>query len=529
MNSTKKWVSLAVAASMAGSLAACGSSEDSKDSSAASSGASSASPSASASASEAPKTPVKISLLTTDNSQPVPGGNPMDDPTIKYLAEKTNTILDITFLPAAQAENLKKVKFASGEMPDIVQDYGVNGELFVNNQLIALDEYIDKYGPNLKKVIPKAAWDGVTRNGKIYAIPESAIGDSPVNRVFFVRKDWMEKVGIKEAPKTPDEFLNMLRAFRDKDPNGNGKKDEIPLSARENFTWLDTVLGMFGANVFGGTLVDGKIVPSNTSPQMKQALIFVRQLMDEKLLDSEFMTNKRNTWEQKIQNDQVGVWVHAPDLSWDWQDKLNKALPGKGAIVAPLLSPKAPGVEYAGFGISAYNKTFSITKKAKDPAAIVKFFDWLVTQEGQEFVNFGVPGITYTKDNGKITYNKQKDTDDKSITWRSLVFNLAGWNPELKKVQLGEEAVNKMNEFFEVGKKEGQPNLMLGAPTFKSTQPEIGEFGTAGTMFVETAAKIVMSEKPVEYFDEFVKNWKERGGNDLIKQATEWYNANMKK
>jgi putative aldouronate transport system substrate-binding protein len=522
MNRSKKWVSLAVAVSMVSVLGACGT--KATDSS------STASPAASAQGTEAPKAPVKFSLLSTDNNQPVPGGNPMDDPTIKYMAEKTNTILDITFLPAAQAENLKKVKFASGELPDVISDYGVNGDLFANNQLIALDEYIDKYGPNLKKVIPKAAWDGVTRGGKIYSIPESAAGDSPVNRMFFVRKDWMDKVGIKESPKTPEEFLAMLRAFRDKDPNGNGKKDEIPLSGRENFTWLDTVLGMFGANAFGAKLVNGEVVPSNTSPQMKQALAYLRQLNEEKLLDSEFMTNKRNTWEQKIQNDQVGVWVHDPNLAWDWQDKLNKALPGKGAIVAPLLSPKAPGVEYAGFGISAFNKSFSITKKAKDPAAIVKFFDWLVTQEGQEFINFGVPGNTFTKDSaGKITYNLQKDTDDKSVLWRSQTFNLAGWNPELKKVQIGADAVAKLEEFFTVGKKEGQPNLLLGAPTFKSTQPEIGEFAVPGTMFVETAAKIVLGNQPVDYFDEYVKNWKTRGGNDLVKQATDWYNANGKK
>ncbi|GLX67001.1 extracellular solute-binding protein [Paenibacillus glycanilyticus] len=525
MNASKKWVSVALAVTMAGALAACGNNNTNNAKT-----ESSASPAANADATEAPKAPVKISLLTTDNSQPVPGGNAMDDPTIKYLAEKTNTILDITFLPAAQADNLKKVKFASGELPDVISDYGVNGDLYANNQLIPLNDYIDKYGPNLKKVIPQAAWDGVTRDGKIYAIPESAAGDSKVNRMFFVRKDWMDKVGITETPKTPDELLTMLRAFRDKDPNGNGKKDEIPLSGRENFTWLDTILGMFGANEYGATVINGEVVPSNTSPQMKQALTFLKQLYDEKLLDSEFMSNKRNTWEQKIQNDQVGLWVHDPNLGWDWQDKLNKALPGKGAIVEPMISPKAPGVQYAGFGISAYNKTFSVTKKAKDPEAIVKFFDWLVTEEGQEFVTFGIPDVTYTKDSaGKITYNQQKDTDDKTALWRTITFNLAGWNPDLKKVQVGDEAVAKLEEFFTVGKQEGQPNILLGAPTFKSSLPEIGEFAVPGTMFIETAAKIVMGDQPVDYFDEYVKNWRSRGGDDLIKQATEWYNANGKK
>jgi putative aldouronate transport system substrate-binding protein len=513
---SKKWVSMMVAVSMVAVVAGCSTGE-------------STAPVESAKASEAPKGPVKLSILTSDNNQPVPGGNTMDDPTLKFLAEKTNTDLTITFLPGAQADDQKRIKFASGEIPDVVQDYGINGDLFTNNQLIPLDDLLEKYGQNLKKVIPKESWEGVTRNGKIYAIPEAPLGNSPVNRVLFVRKDWMDKVGIKEAPKTTEEFLNMLRAFRDKDPNGNGKKDELPFSAREKFEWLDGVLGMFGTSVFGGTLENGEIVPRNTSPQMKQALSFVAQMMDEKLIDSEFMTNKRNIWEQKIQSNLVGVWTHAPNLAWDWQERLNKSLPGVGAEVIAISVPKAPGVKEAGFGKLPYNKTFQVTKAAKDPAAAVKFFDWLATQEGQEFVNFGVPGISFTKDNGKINYNKQKDTDDKTILWRSLNFNIVGWNEELEKVKLGDQAVAKLKQAYEVGSKEGLTNVLLGAPPFKSTLPEIGEYGTAGTMFVETASRIAMKDKPVDYFDEYVKNWRTRGGNDLIKQATDWYNANGKK
>ena len=50
---------------------------------------------------------------------------------------------------------------------------------------------------------------------------------------YYIRKDWLRKLGLKE-PKTVEELYEVLIAFRDKDPNGNGKKDEIPVFIRGN-------------------------------------------------------------------------------------------------------------------------------------------------------------------------------------------------------------------------------------------------------------------------------------------------------
>ena len=41
-------------------------------------------------------------------------------------------------------------------------------------------------------------------------------------------------------PDSLDGFVDLLRAFRDGDPNGNGKADEIPFSVR----WADSISGI---------------------------------------------------------------------------------------------------------------------------------------------------------------------------------------------------------------------------------------------------------------------------------------------
>ncbi|NOU65614.1 extracellular solute-binding protein [Paenibacillus sp. LMG 31461] len=479
------------------------------------------------SASQAPATPaapVKIRVFASDVNQPIPGGKSMDDPTMKYLAQKSNTDLDWVFLPHGQYGEQVRIKFASGDIPDVVGGWGINYELLQNEQIIPLNDYIDKYGPNLKKAISQAAWDEVTTGGKIMAIPEGQLG----NNVLYVRKDWMDKVGIATPPQTPDELLTMLRAFRDKDPNGNGKKDEMPISGREKFSWVDNVMTMFGVDAFNRVLVNGEVVPSVISPNMKQALGFFRTLVEEKLIDSEFLTNKRNVWEQKIQNNLVGAWVHTPSLAWDWQDKLNKSLPGIGANVIAIQTPKAPGVESSGTSVRASNKSFMVTKAAKDPAAIVKMFDWLVSLEGQEFVNFGIPNVTYKKDGGKISYDFKKDTDDKTALWRPSTFNLVAYNRDFLEIQLGsKEAADKMDAAYKVAAAEGMKSIVAGLPPTKlPAKPEL-EF--SGTLFQEAAAQIMLGKQPLDYFDTYVKQWRAQAGTERIKYETDWYNSIKKK
>ena len=46
-------------------------------------------------------------------------------------------------------------------------------------------------------------------------------------------------------PKTTEEYKE-VRAFLDKDPNGNGLKDELPTTGREFGKWMDHLFAMFG-------------------------------------------------------------------------------------------------------------------------------------------------------------------------------------------------------------------------------------------------------------------------------------------
>ncbi|MDF2936799.1 MAG: transporter substrate-binding protein [Paenibacillaceae bacterium] len=465
-----------------------------------------------------------IRMFMSNNAQQIPAGRAMNLPTVQFLAKQTGTELDITFLPHENYMEQLRLKFASGDIPDVHMVWGVeNSELVANGLALDLKPYIDAYGPNLRQFIPQSAWDAVTLDGKIVAIPQIAQGNAPAERLLFVRKDWLDKLGLEE-PKTSGDFLDMLRAFRDGDPNGNGLSDEIPFSSREKMEWADNIFGMFGINPDSNVLYQGEIIPGFVHPNMREALGFMRTMYQEGLMDKDFLTNSRAVWDQKIKSDLVGVWNHVVFGVYDpWQKELNSLLPEKRPNVEAISTPRGTGYEGSlGRVEKPVLRTFIVYKETKHPEAVVRMLDWLISEEGQLFAELGVEGLSYTRQNGAIRYNARNDRD---LRWRSAVFMLHGFRDQAQKALINnEESYRKLLRSIEISRKEGISNPTSGMPPSDTMtkKPDLTYKGT----FQEAAAQIILGEKPSSSFDEFVIAWKLQGGEAAIREMTDWYNRN---
>lgn len=463
-----------------------------------------------------PAAPVKIRMFASDQSLPPLDAN---DPNIVFMEKKTNTDVDLVSLPHSQYEDQLKLKFASGDFPDVYQSWsGPEADLIAAGKVLELNDLIDKFGPNLKKNIPQAAWDAVSVNGKILAIPQPS---SNSNSTLYVRQDWLDKLGL-QAPKTSDELMTVLKAFRDKDPNGNGKKDEIPFSMREKFTWGDNIFGMWGVNnSYTEVYYNNEVIIQNIHPNMKQSLGFIKSMVDEKVMDSEFLTNSRTVWEQKIKSGLVGMWSHTQQLAWQWQADLDKTIPNDKPNVVAIPTPRGTGYDGPlGTRWSPVAKTYIIMKSTKNPEAIIKYFDWLMSEEGQMFTDLGQEGDSYKKENGKIVVDTAKMEKNKAF---NVIFKIHGTNPAVEEAKLSNPAAfDKLKAAWAVGDKEGFKNEAVGMPAAKNTY-------NIDTMFLEEGSKIVLGKVPVEHFDEFVKTWRKQGGDQMVKERTDWYNKNRKK
>lgn len=517
-----KWVVVLSAAGLTASLSACSSGGTSTDASPA--GTSSAAPAASASA------PVKgkFRMFASDFTNQYPATASMQIPAIKYMGEKTNTDIDLVFIPHGQYADQVRIKFASGDIPDVYQTWSIaEAEPVQNGLALELNDLLDKYGPHLKANIPKSSWDAVTINGKIVAIPAPPLYNAPAERVLYVRKDWMDKLGL-QAPKTSDELLAVLRAFKEKDPNGNGKADEIPFSAREKFTWLDNLFGMWGVNPTAFTLYNNEVIPGFVHPNAKKALEFVRTLYAEKLIDSEFMTNTSTIWKQKILSDRVGMFNHNQSTGGTWYKDLRDSL--KDNPKADLMAIPTPvGTGYSGpVGRveQPVAKSFVLFKQSKNAEAVIKFFDWLATDEGNFYAAFGAEGQALVRQGNDLVYYAEKEKDFQE-GWRNAIFDIVELDSVNSKIKRDEAIYAHEKQGVEVSLKEGIPNPLAAMPVPQSLLSQ-SDLNWNGSLFQEAAAKIVAGDKPMDYFDEFVATWKKQGGDKVIKEATEWYNKNVK-
>lgn len=512
-NSKKLWVTVLVLLLLA---TACSSEGGSTPDST----AGSATPGASQTAE--PEARPTVRLFFSDHNSPLPTTPLNETEVVKFLAEQMNIDLDVVAIAHSGYREQLNLRMAGGDVPDVYQAWSLSDEVAVSSgRVMPLNDLLQEHGQNLLAVIPQSSWDAVTFNGEIMAIPTPP--NAAAERVLFIRMDWLDELGL-EIPETSDELLDVFRAFRDGDPNGNQIQDEIPFSMRENLSWGENIFGMFGINPDSETLHDGEIIPGIVHPNMKQALEFLRTLYSENLLDIEFLTNSSAIWTQKIQADLVGSWVHNTSLGTVWNGRLDESLPDKNTEVRAIPTPLGVGYEGpVGRVERPVGKTYLIMDSAQHPDAIVRMFDWLSTEEGGIFATFGLEGVTYTREGDQYIYDRDAD-EGLNFLWRGSAFRVTN-SPLFERANRGEEGYQALVQEVELANNEGIPNVVASMP-MPQAYLDNPELRNTGSLWLEAATLIILGDQPLDYFDQFVNEWYREGGAEAIAEMTEWYHAN---
>jgi putative aldouronate transport system substrate-binding protein len=123
---------------------------------------------------------------------------------------------------------------------------------------------------------------------------------------MWVNRFWLEDLGL-DIPTTTEEFYRVLKAFKERDPNGNGKADEIPMSGAIRSWWTlpyDFLMNAFIYNDGGNRLIweNGRAVFAANKEQWREGLRFVKRLFDEGLLDPAAFTQDQEQLKQLGEN-----------------------------------------------------------------------------------------------------------------------------------------------------------------------------------------------------------------------------------
>lgn len=231
----------------------------------------------------------------------------------QWLEEQTNVKLKFEVFPVEQQIAAINTYLAAGQYADIMM-FQSTGEFSSatmysyakNGSFLPLTQYIDKYGEGVKALfekMPLLKSALVQEDGEIYTLPSL----NEVQHQFcidkaFVYRPFLDAVGIKELPTTREEFKDMLIAFRDNDPNGNGKADEIPSATYYTNDYVQQGAGMEAylmdtfivtsksAEMRYSAIQNGKIAAGFMTSEWRDGLRWIKDLYDEKLIAPESFT-----------------------------------------------------------------------------------------------------------------------------------------------------------------------------------------------------------------------------------------------
>lgn len=431
----------------------------------------------------------------------------------------------------------KAVLIAGGDLPDaFLGSICFSPAEIASNQntFIALDEYIDENMPNLKAILekdPTMKALATSSDGHIYGLPSKKPCRPVVSNQMFINQQWLDNLGLT-MPQTYEEFYNVLKAFKEKDANGNGDPDdEIPYGQG----YADST--MFFLLPFGMTIgADGTYLMSvkdgapaflPTLDSYREGIKWMNKAYSEGLIDPELYTQDTSMRDAKLMNETPLIGV-APGWTADATFGPNAA---QYTAMQALQGPD--GERYVSSDPEHWNYSrneFMITSACKDPAALLRWMDKFYTEDAsiQTFYgSFGV-GIEKSGDTYSLLPPQNGETAD-TFAWISSLRDFGpkyvedGFNDKVKlptdsgdglKLQLDKE----VNEFA----KPAYPNVSY-------TNEQLNDLARIyidiNTYVTTMQAKWVTEGGIDAEWDGYIDSLKQMGLDEFMKIQVDAYNA----
>ncbi len=429
------------------------------------------------------------------------------------------------------------LRIAANEMPDMfIPVNGMETDLIRAGAILDLTDLLPEKAPHLYEAIPEAVWDVVRANdptgqGRIYYIPQVL---TFARSGAIIRQDWLDTLGL-QMPKTQEEFVEALRAFKTKDPDGNGANDEIPTGGRAEARWMDYLFSMYGVASWEGypqwDVYDGELTYSAVTPNMKAALEWIASLYKEGLMDPETLLNDKAAWDGKINSGRVGVYFHWAQATYEYAEAIKDAT---GADAKLVVIPPISAEGYQGFytQLQVGGVQWVVTNTADEAKinAVMRVLDCYGNPEMREQFVLGAPGMHCVYDeSGKgsrlpIDMQHQENMifhpDETLASIESTTDSLNMIRSE-DTAWAVDQSIENLSHMVEYGKPiagDGIPNSIY------SDYPDIQN----RILYAQYASKIITGEYPIDKFDEFVEKWYASGGQAVTDRAREWYNAIQK-
>jgi len=465
--------------------------------------------------------PVQLTIMMSGDNTPT-----ADNSVKRAIEAKLGVELNYIYVPIKDYDVKLNTLIASRKLPDLFWMDGSKMDaagLRDQGMLLKMDELLKSRGSNVLAetgdILKKAP---LNWGEGIYATIPGALW---YTSNLSIRTDWLKRLGLK-MPTNLDEFHDVLKAFVNDDPDGDGKKDTVGyVGAMAYLRTFEHIFGAYGICVDMPYLMqDGTVTTYMKAPRYLDAIKYLRKLYQEGLLDPDYATIPLMSAFEKLWTGRVGVF--------DFQNvgTTNNWMPGRYIEKDPAPSfgftvLSGPGGK--GGAVKQYPQYTSyqcIAASSKNPEKAMDYLNYVYSAEGDLLTYLGIEGLHYEwtdKDNGKYKL-LGKYTD--MATYRSdgaFVYNQA-----LPRMTAEMKTLNKLT-------REGQlyaQEHSVEYPKIIANLKAIGEYGPQLEGITKEAfARLIFTtgDLEAEYAD-FVKRWNNEGGLEFEKEATAAYAAQLK-
>ena len=505
---------------------------------------------------------VTAGRITGANSNFPAGDNVESNALTRWLNEELNMQYKVLWeVEQSEFTNKLSLNIAAGDVPDMIPLNFAEYLLFrslVNNGLAAdLWESYEKCANDyFKEIIESYDYECFAPfniDGKQYAIAGGQYAYE--HNLLWVRQDWMDACGL-EMPKTIEDIEHVLVTFQEKQPGGNAPLG-LPMDAADP-------VGGYNHNITCGPILyatggspktwtrdeNGEVIYGSLLPGMKDGLAILADWYSRGLVDKQFVTRTAPGAgaESLVVGGEVGIWfapwwlgytitefpavnpgveincASAP-LTTDGKGKFRHSWPAPAGDMV-IMNANYPHPEVA---IKIINLSFDITRQLDQ-----ELYDRVLKETRESTTGwhsiypaggFNLVGLHAIAKGGLDTRNYILNNGQLPEDFNPVTDNTNMWESAKSWIETHElEGMNWVDYVCRyLGAWETYNDISFSEPVkpvFSYATDSMANLkANLDKLELEMYVSIIMGEKPVDYFDEFVLQWKAQGGDTITAEV----------
>ncbi|WP_243735150.1 extracellular solute-binding protein [Paenibacillus turpanensis] len=461
--------------------------------------------------------PLDLTIMAVLHTPDIPSG-----PVISEIEKKTNTNLKVNWVPQGVYEEKVNAGMATETLPQAVfvgnvAIYNKFKSSLRDGQFWEIGPYLKDY-PYLSNLDPVVLKNSAI-DGKIYGLYQS----TPLSRQGVIyRKDWADKLGLPE-PKTTEDLYQMMKAFKEKDPDGDGQDNTIGVGDRSDLVYgaFKTISSYFGTPNYWGEK-DGKLQPEFMFPQYIDTMNFFKKLSSEGLINRDFPVTSKSDHEALFKSGKAGVYVGCLCAAPGYQRDMRKTNPNVELAVVNRIT--GPDGKEGVWSVPGYGNMVLFPKSAvKDEAElkrILAYFNHVMSPEIYNLLTHGIEGKHYDLVDGKA--KGYRDAENVAIKDREV-------RPLLSLRIGGEETIDGLKAYVDDPLQEktnaamaDNNNILINNPASAYSSPTEDHKGLQLQQIITDATyQYILGKMDESGFQAAVEKWKSEGGDKVIEEYNE--------